>query len=534
MDKKTIQVVIVCMVALFGLQLLVNKIWPPVSKRLKPVATNAVAAVAQANAPTQVEGAAPVAPPVIEKPVAGLRPPEQIVVLSNALVRVEFTNYGGGIRSVELLQHRSNEGGSIVLNRETDVPALMIDGDTNAVFAIEQPQPNTVVMRASGVTKQFALGTGYLLTGKVDVTGGGTNLPLVIGMVTPASVKEPIDLLSACWLMNTKFRYADLKHLRKGEQQETGALDWAAVKNQFFTMILTPATNAVAVRCSEINLPIPDGWTSKLPPAGVTATLDLAPSAQTATSREYAFTYYAGPKQYDRLLALGNGQEEVMQFGIWGFISVWLLKGMTFFYGLIPNYGVAIIIITLIIKIIFWPIQAKSIRSMKEMQKFQPLMAKLKEKYKDDQARMNQEMMKLYKEHKINPLSGCLPMVVQIPVFFAWYTMLRNAIELRGAHFLWIKDLSQPDTLAHIAGFPLNPLPLAMGVSMIGQMKLTPQSGDMKQQQIMMWFMPAFFLFICYNMSSGLVLYWTVQQLLSIAQQWWSLRKTAPATPQPA
>jgi len=204
---------------------------------------------------------------------------------------------------------------------------------------------------------------------------------------------------------------------------------------------------------------------------------------------------------------------------------------MNFFYGLIPNYGVAIIIITLIIKIIFWPIQAKSIKSMKEMQKFQPMVDKLKEKYKDDSQKLNQETMKLYKEHKINPLSGCLPMVVQIPVFFAWYTMLRSAIELRGAHFLWIKDLSQPDTLAHIAGFPVNPLPLAMGVSMIWQMKLTPQTGDAKQQQMMMYFMPVFFLFICYKMSSGLVLYWTVQQLLSIGQQWWSLRKTTPPGP---
>ncbi len=117
-------------------------------------------------------------------------------------------------------------------------------------------------------------------------------------------------------------------------------------------------------------------------------------------------------------------------------------------------------------------------------------------------------------------------MLVQIPVFFAFYTMLRSAVELRGASFLWIKDLSQPDTIAHLGGFALNPLPLAMGVSMIGQMKLTPSGGDPKQQQLMM-IMPVVFLFICYNMSSGLVLYWTVQQLLSMAQQWYTLKHAA-------
>jgi YidC/Oxa1 family membrane protein insertase len=230
-------------------------------------------------------------------------------------------------------------------------------------------------------------------------------------------------------------------------------------------------------------------------------------------------------------VALHGGQEEVMQFGFWGVISVVLLKSMKFFYKLIPNYGVAIIIITILIKVLFWPIQAKSIKSMKAMQKFQPLMTKLREKYKEDPQRLNAEMMKLYKEHKINPFAGCLPMVVQIPVFFALYSMLRCAIELRGASFLWIHDLSAPDTLFHVAGFPINLLPLLMTAASIWQMKITPQTGDQQQQKMMM-FMPLMMLFFFYSTSSGLVLYWTVQQFLSIAQQWWGMRQTenAPAT----
>ena len=201
---------------------------------------------------------------------------------------------------------------------------------------------------------------------------------------------------------------------------------------------------------------------------------------------------------------------------------------MSWLHKLIPNYGIAIIIITIIIKIIFWPIQAKSIRSMKQMQKFQPLVTKLREKYKDNPQKMNAEMMKLYKEHKINPLSGCLPMLVQIPVFFALFAMLRSAIELRGAKFLWIGDLSRPDTVAHLAGFAVNPLPLLMVGTMAWQQKITPTAGDPQQAKMMM-FMPLMMLFFFYSASSGLVLYWTVQQLLSIAQQWWMMRQTTPA-----
>ena len=220
-----------------------------------------------------------------------------------------------------------------------------------------------------------------------------------------------------------------------------------------------------------------------------------------------------------------------MQFGMWGFFSKILLKGMNFCHRLIPNYGVAIILITILIKLLFWPIQAKSIKSMKEMQKFQPLMQKIREKYKDNMQKQNEELMKLYKEHKINPFSGCLPMLVQIPVLFALFAMLQSAIELRGASFLWIHDISRPDTIFTIAGLGINPLPLLMTGASIWQMKLTPQTGDSQQQKIMM-FMPLIFLFMFYSTASGLVLYWTVQQLLSVAQQWWSLRQpdAAPVT----
>ena len=296
-------------------------------------------------------------------------------------------------------------------------------------------------------------------------------------------------------------------------------------------MILTPDTNAVAVECKQVDLPPPVDWKAKDPPHGVFAALTIVPTTvSTNVMERYDFTWYAGPKAYERLVALGKGQEEVMQFGFWGVISVVLLKSMKFFHGLVPSYGVAIILVTICIKILFWPIQAKSIKSMKAMQKFQPLINKLKEKYKDDPQRLNAETMKLYKEHKINPVSGCLPMVVQIPVLFAFYRMLASAIELRGQSFLWIHDLSAPDTIFQVLGIPVNPLPLLMTGLSVWQMKITPQSGDQQQQKMMM-FMPLMMMFIFYKLAAGVVLYYTVQQFLSIAQQWWSMRKADNATP---
>jgi YidC/Oxa1 family membrane protein insertase len=518
-DRKTLLVVLGCIVALFAWQALVNKLYPPRKKQPKPLALTNVVTETVAEAATV---AAPVAQPIALEP-SQPRPAEQIVVLSNNFVRVEVTSWGGGIRSVELLRHKFNSAGNVILNGTNFTAALALADAPGAVFDLQQTGPRVVAMRGGGVTKQLALGDDYLLTGKIEVAGGAQRpVALVIGAAAPVDRKEQPAFLGVDWFAAGKYQNRALKHAEKGPRREGADAKWAAVKSQFFAMVLTPATNAAAVRYERVPLERPPGWKGKEPPFGLAAAVELPANAAGA----HEFTFYAGPKEYDRLAALGRQQEEVMQFGMWGAISVVLLKGMNWSYRLVPNYGIAIIVITIIIKVLFWPIQAISMRSMKQMQKFQPLMQKLREKYKDEPQKLNAEMMKLYKEHKINPFSGCLPVLVQIPVFFALFAMLRSAIELRGAGFLWVKDLSQPDTVLLLAGLPVNPLPLLMTASMIWQQKLTPQTGDAQQQKMMM-FMPLLMLLFFYNASSGLALYWTVQQLLSIAQQWWTLRQPA-------
>jgi YidC/Oxa1 family membrane protein insertase len=201
---------------------------------------------------------------------------------------------------------------------------------------------------------------------------------------------------------------------------------------------------------------------------------------------------------------------------------------LQFFNKYVQNYGISIIILTILIKILFWPLTHKSYVSMKEMQKIQPLMAKIRDRYKDDREQMQREMMNLYKTYKVNPMGGCLPMLIQIPVFFALYKILSIAIELRQAPFmLWIDDLSQPDRLFNFpfsipfmsapAGIPV--LTLLMGASMFLQQKMSPPPGDPAQAKMMM-FLPILFTVMFINFPSGLVLYWLVNNVISIGQQY--------------
>jgi YidC/Oxa1 family membrane protein insertase len=248
---------------------------------------------------------------------------------------------------------------------------------------------------------------------------------------------------------------------------------------------------------------------------------------------QYNYQVYFGPKKMETLKEAGHDLERIVNFGWFDKLAKPALFLLNFFYGYVGNYGIAIILVTILIKLLFWPIAQKGLKSMKNMQKIQPKMAKLKEKYKDDKTRLNEEMMILYKTYKVNPVGGCLPMMMQIPVFFALYKVLLQAIELRHAPFmLWITDLSAPDRLfigvdlPYLGGLPV--LTLLMGASMFLQQKMTPAPADPTQAKIMM-FLPVIFTFMFLNFASGLVLYWFVNNLLSIAQQYLINKKAADA-----
>ncbi len=299
----------------------------------------------------------------------------------------------------------------------------------------------------------------------------------------------------------------------------TGSLDWVAYGDNYFMTALIPmeATGPWGIQALKKD-------TSGLTEIRFT---DLRSNSKAFSKgvRSLSLGLYFGPKEIDRLKTLGHNLPEAINFGWFDPIAKPLLYLLKFFYRFLHNYGVAIIVLTVLIKLAFWPLAHKSAQSMKTMQKLQPKMAKLKEKYGDDKEKLNKELMQLYRTYKVNPMSGCLPMLLQIPVFFALYKVLLQAIELRHAPFaMWINDLSAPDRLMigvhipYLGGIPV--LTLLMGASMYFQQKLSPSSLDPTQAK-MMQLLPLVFTFMFINFPSGLVLYWLVNNVLSIVQQYY-------------
>jgi YidC/Oxa1 family membrane protein insertase len=323
-------------------------------------------------------------------------------------------------------------------------------------------------------------------------------------------------------LINDELKEIKIKKLKDQDTFE-GKIKWVALQSRYFMSGLIPD------QIEEASLHL------ALKSEKFVAAHYRQPEKAIQSGTQYTYNYrlFMGPKRIQELKNVGNDLHKVVNFGWFDFIAKPCLWLMNLFYSVIPNYGVAIIILTLLVKVLLWPLGAKSYKSMSEMKKIQPLMKEIREKYKHDKKKMNEEVMGLYRTYKINPLGGCLPMVVQLPVFFALYRMLYEAIELRHAHFfLWIDDLSAPDRLFHFGfsipfmeppyGIPV--LTLVMGATMLLQQKMSPPMGDATQAKMMM-FMPVVFTVIFINFSSGLVLYWLVNNVLSIAQQYYTQKK---------
>lgn len=303
------------------------------------------------------------------------------------------------------------------------------------------------------------------------------------------------------------------------ERQEVKKLDrevvlgpnilWGAFENKYFIASFIPEnpslTNIVMTR--EAN---------NMVAVGMKGRKELIPGGQNSA---FSYSLYLGPKQYDILKAIGVGLEDAIDFGWFWWLAIPSLIILKFLYGFVLNYGIAIIILTTIIKIIFWPLGNLSYKSMNEMKKLQPKIEALKTKYKNDQAKIGQETMALYREHKVNPFSGCLPMLIQIPVFFGLYKALMYSIELRHSPlFFWIQDLSAKD--------PYYITPIIMGATQFLSQKMTPAMGDPMQQKVML-LMPVIFTFFFLNFPSGLVIYWLFNNILQIGQQFYINKKLA-------
>ena len=507
-----------------------------------------------------------VAAPAIPAKAAEATPsfPEKIETLRNSDVELRLTNRGGGIKEAVLLNQVAEKGERVVLNSVEFAPIGAI---------IEQPSspafPEFTVSAESNSTVQFERTTSEQVTIRkkfffpkseekkdnfvaemdLDLQNSGSS-PYVnagyfvaLGSAAPIHPRDYPYYTRVVWCIGGKAKGIDVGWFGGGSgflgmgqhaarpfyQENIAGAEWVAVSNQFFTTLLAPLTgkaNQVWGRRFDIERS-PD---QKL--LGVEGAFGM-PGFQLQPGQTYSarFEIYVGPKLYHRLAQLPHNEAEIMDFGFFKIVCQFLLNFMNLLHSWLGNYAAAILALTTIIKLGLWPIQNRANRSMRQMAALSPKMQELREKYKDDPTRMNQEVMKLYKQYGINPVGGCLPMVIQIPIFFGLYKMLSQAVELRNAKFLWVRDLSQPDTVAHLPllgwSIPINIIPLCMAATQIWLMAMTPKTGDATQRRVMM-FTPLIFLFICYNFAAALALYYTTQNLFSILQFYQNKKQPMP------
>jgi YidC/Oxa1 family membrane protein insertase len=480
--------------------------------------------------------------------------PDQVATLKSDVAELWFSNNRGGLSTVSLLQHSAEQGNFVRLNtdRTTAIGAITQnprDWHDSGYELSTNPGSGTATLKrttAEGLeitkvytlAKQAGLKDEYQIKLLIDFANKGNATFETPGYFVSAGAAEPIhrtDRIFATqfdWYRDGKFNSISVNYFDPGKLfgifQTSGPRDvyvttadrilWAAVSNQYFATILAPQeVTGTQVWAVPVDLPTEDGQAPFRAIEGAMQVpgFSLAPGE----SKSVSLAIYAGPKEFTRLAKLPNEQAEIMNFGWAKWVSEMLLIAMNTLHAWVKSYALAIIIMTIIIRSLLWPLQNAATKSMRKMAKLSPIMNELREKYKDDPQRMNQETMKLYKEYGVNPFGGCLPMLVQIPIFFGFYGMLDKAIELRNSSFLWVRDLSQPDTVFHVAGIPINILPLVMAATQLWQMSITPKTGDPAQQRMFL-FMPVIFLFICYNYASGLALYWTVQNLFFVAQMY--------------
>lgn len=509
MDKRTIIAVALSLMVLIVWSLMTQKTTVP-------------------PGPPQPEGQAVsqperIAEPAAEKPALPTLPSEPApvadaagadVVVETDLFKAVFSTQGATVKYWELKKY-DKDGIPVVLLKEPGVTpplSIILEGPDRhlpqkVVYAVNTKK---LVLSEGGSLQGELLfsysGNGIRLIKKFTFYNDSYNADLSIETVNTPSFLLPVGTDFGVFNKDQREHKGPVMLIDTDREEFTekddpkyltGNIKWIAQEDKYFASALIPRSPVEGVNV----------WKESISPE---IAFKLNP-------QKHDFIFYAGPKEYDRLKALNVGFEHIVNFGWFSVVAMPLFWVLKFFYKYLGNYGWAIIILTICVRVPFIPILNKSQQSMKKMQKIQPMMAELKEKYKNDAQKLQKETMALYKKYKVNPVGGCLPMFLQIPVFIALYNVLLSAIELRGAPFaLWITDLSVKD--------PYYVLPIVMGLTMVLQQKMTPSAMDPKQAKMMM-LMPVVFTFMFLSFASGLVLYWLVNNVLGIVQQFFVNRK---------
>ncbi len=566
MDRKNFFLGMACIVGAFALFFLTKPATPP------PGATPAPSAAV-----------APVAPALVPKPATTLpastqsgrsvpRESAQPFILQNDHLKVTLTNRGGAIREIRLKKEFADvtNQGVIVFNAGNDESALAlalknpVTGKLETLLSEFVEQPGTTgdtITLVGGLADGTRIERTFTLTAKAGTVAEPYSLGFVTKVIPPAGKPaatvwvstgswQPTEGDSANQFLSVlAYDGDDLTRVgldvfsdssgffglgaHKAQADHAVAsvakpLLWVASGNQFFSSIIHPADASARGARTEV-LVLPVGFEGGKRGLQAFASWEPVPAAD--LSRTFAGEFFVGPKEYARVAALPDGQVAVLQFSkLLGFISFgaicklllavlggvhWLLE-----WSGAWSWGWAIVLLTCLIKVITWPLTAIQMKAAKKMQKFAKPMQDIREKHKDNPEKMQKELMKLYTENKINPFAGCLPILIQMPIFFGLYTAFQTTVELRLHSFLWIADLSAPDTLFYLGSFPVNLLPVLMGITMWLSMRMSPQpSGDGSQKMIFLM-MTLLFPVICYPMASALTLYMTIQNLLTMLQTW--------------
>ncbi len=493
--------------------------------------------------PQKIAAPTPAAP--LKGAAASPRLAEHEVVVNTDVIQAVFTTRGATLKRWALKRYTSGAGEPVNLVAPTEGPwspllawsgkleeAVPIDfeSDTDRLDLRSPSESGTVTFtsRAGGplrLTKRLTF-RGDLYRVEIELlwkNEGKRPIGILPELAWGPGLRDSLDKSRSPLQPPTTWvdgrRVTDDLEKLQGPATHSGAVSWTALHDQYFAAALLPdGGHAVAiVRRDSRGQPL----IALAAPART-----LQPGAEAAER----FTLYAGPKVLDRLKASGPNLDSIVDLGWFDFLARPALELLRFLYRFTGNYGLAIILVTLLQKILFHPLTVKSLRSMQAMQALQPKIAAVQERYKNNPQRKQQEVMDLYKKHGVNPMGGCLPMLLQIPIFIALYNALSNSMEMWRAPFLWIKDLSQPDALFTIdvwglKDYPFNLLSLLMGITMFVQQKMAPAVGDPRQAKLMLYLMPTMFTFMFWTFPSGLVLYWLVNNILQIGQQYWLERQ---------
>ncbi|MCI1277511.1 MAG: membrane protein insertase YidC [Nitrospira sp.] len=539
MEKRVIIFLIVSLAVIIGYDYLLKGMGllpppEPVQMATNPnPATITDAPAGTTGDPTKSGSSAPVSSLNVASATSGngtaVASEEQMIEVDTELFRAKFSNRGAVLKSWELKRYSAAvEQGSapvqlVYSGGRFKGPLSLVTSDQavtsdlgSALYQVTQDLTHLDSAHPVGhltfryhdaqknvdVEKELTFHHGSYLV-DIAIRTQGLTTPVDVTLGTNFGIVEWgegfIGLMGSASLVDDKV----LKETPDGEAERKGDVKWSAIQDKYFLSVLMPQKAAAALAKKEGD---------KLVSAGVRF-------ATPGNGSSMAMQLYAGPKEYDTLKRLNVGLEDTIDFGWFVFGSWGLVKAVAkpifyvlrFLHEFTHNYGITIILLTMLIKLMFVPLQYKSYKSMKQMQVIQPKVLALQTKFKDDRERLNKELIKLYKDHRVNPVGGCLPMVLQMPVFVALFNILYMTIDLRQAPFmLWIHDLSVQD--------PYYVLPIVMGATMVIQQKITPTTMDPMQAKIML-FLPVFMTFLFVNFPAGLVLYWLTNNTLTITQQ---------------